>query len=148
MTMMKELPYTPKAVIGRREMVELPEMQLVLCAKADTGARTSALHAEDIESFEEDGHLWVSFTTRSGGPETPPHVFRMHLHDRRKVRSSNGQEEWRYVIRTPMRLGSLEYQVELSLTDRRNMRHPMLLGRRALRRLLVAPGAAFLHGEP
>ncbi|HSP58774.1 MAG TPA: ATP-dependent zinc protease, partial [Halomonas sp.] len=37
---------------------------------------------------------------------------------------------------------------ELSLTDRRDMRHPMLLGRRALRRLLVAPGAAFLHGEP
>jgi len=38
--------------------------------------------------------------------------------------------------------------VELSLTDRRDMRHPMLLGRRALRRLLVAPGVAFLHGEP
>ncbi len=145
---MKELPYTPKAVIGRREMVELPEMHLTLCAKADTGARTSALHAEDIESFEEDGHLWVSFTTRSGGPDTPPHVFRMHLHDRRKVRSSNGQEEWRYVIRTQLHLGELAFPVELTLTDRRNMRHPMLLGRRALRRLLVAPGAAFLHGEP
>lgn len=145
---MKELPYTPRAVIGRREMVTLPDMQLLLCSKVDTGARTSALHAEDIESFEEGEHLWVSFTTRSGGPNTPPHLFRMHLHDRRKVRSSNGQEEWRYVIRTPMRLGDLEFPVELTLTDRRNMRHPMLLGRRALRRLLVAPGAAFLHGEP
>ncbi len=145
---MKELPYAPKAVIGRREMVTLPEMRLSLCAKADTGARTSALHAEDIESFEEDGHLWVSFTTRSGGPDTPPHVLRMHLHDRRKVRSSNGQEEWRYVIRTQLQLGELAFPVELTLTDRRNMRHPMLLGRRALRRLLVAPGAAFLHGEP
>jgi len=145
---MKELPYTPKAVVGRREMVELPEMRLTLCAKVDTGARTSALHAEDIESYEEDGHLWVSFTTRSGGPNTPPHVFRMHLHDRRKVRSSNGQEEWRYIIRTSLSLSDLEFPVELSLTDRRNMRHPMLLGRRALRRLLVAPGSAFLHGEP
>lgn len=145
---MKELPYQARAVIGRREMVTLPELGITLCAKSDTGARTSALHAEDIESFEEDDRLWVSFTTRSGGPHTPPHVFKLHLHDRRQVRSSNGQAEWRYVIRTPMRLGELEFPLELSLTDRRDMRHPMLLGRRALRRLLVAPGAAFLHGEP
>ncbi|XKE46580.1 RimK/LysX family protein [Halomonas organivorans] len=145
---MREMPYQAKAVIGRREMVALPELGLILCAKADTGARTSALHAEDIESYEEDGHLWVSFTTRGGGPSSPAHVFRLHLHDRRRVTSSNGQAEWRYVIRTPMRLGELEFPVELTLADRRNMRHPMLLGRRALRRLLVAPGAGFLHGEP
>lgn len=148
MTMMKELPYTPKAVIGRREMVELPEMQLVLCAKADTGARTSALHAENIEQFEEQGQPWVSFTLPGNAPDAPPKAFRMPLHDRRRVRSSNGQQEWRYVIRTPMQLGSLAYPIELSLTDRSNMHHPMLLGRRALRRLLVAPGAAFLHGDP
>lgn len=145
---MKELPYTPMAVIGRREMVTLPEMGMTVCAKVDTGARTSALHAEDIEIFEEEGHLWVSFTTRSGGQETPPHVFRTHLHDRRRVTSSNGHKEWRYVIRTTMQLGKLEMMVELTLADRRNMRHPMLLGRRALRRLLVAPGVTFLHGEP
>ncbi|RTR02413.1 ATP-dependent zinc protease family protein [Halomonas nitroreducens] len=145
---MKELPYQAKAVIGRREMVTLPELRLTLCAKADTGARTSSLHAEDIESYEEDGHLWVSFTTRGGGPGSPAHVHHLHLHDRRRVTSSNGQAEWRYVIRTLMQLGELEFPVELTLTDRRNMRHPMLLGRRALRRLLVAPGAGFLHGEP
>jgi hypothetical protein len=64
------------------------------------------------------------------------------------VRSSNGQQEWRYVIRTRLLLGGLDFPIELTLTDRSNMRHPMLLGRRAMRRLLVAPGAAFLHGEP
>jgi len=145
---MKELPYQARAVIGRREMVVLPDMHLHLCAKVDTGARTSALHAEDIESFEEDEILWVSFVTRGGGPGSPAHTYRMHLHDRRKVTSSNGQAEWRYIIRTRLQLGELDFPVEFSLTDRRNMRHPLLLGRRALRRLLVAPGAAFLHGEP
>lgn len=145
---MKELPYTPKAVIGRLEMVTLPTIGMSLCAKIDTGARTSALHAEDIEVYEEEGHLWVSFTTRCGGPETPPHSYRTHLHDRRRVTSSNGQREWRYVIRTPMQLGMLEMMVELTLADRRDLRHPMLLGRRALSRLLVAPGVSFLHGEP
>jgi len=145
----KELPYQAKAVIGRREMVTLPELGLHLCCKADTGARTSALHAEDIESHEDaDGQLWVSFIPHSGGPETPAHRYRLHLHDRRRVTSSNGHSEWRYVIRTPMQLGELNFPVELTLTDRSNMRHAMLLGRRAMRRLLVAPGAAFLHGEP
>jgi hypothetical protein len=47
-----------------------------------------------------------------------------------------------------MQMGDLNFPVELTLTDRSDMRHPMLLGRRAMRRLLVAPGAAFLHGEP
>lgn len=145
---MKALPYQAKAVIGRREMVTLPEIGLTLCCKADTGARTSSLHAEEIETFEEQGHLWVSFVTRGSDAKSPPHPVKLHLHDRRKVTSSNGQAEWRYIIRTPMQLGELVYPVELSLSDRRNMRHPMLLGRRAMRRLLIAPGAAFLHGEP
>ncbi|MBZ9557403.1 MULTISPECIES: RimK/LysX family protein [Modicisalibacter] len=145
---MKALPYHAKAVIGRREMVTLPALGLTLCCKADSGARTSSLHAEEIETYEEDGHMWVSFVTRGSGPDSPPHPVRLHLHDRRRVTSSNGQAEWRYVIRTPMQLGDLEYPVELTLADRRDMRHPMLLGRRAMRRLLVAPGAAFLHGEP
>ncbi|MEC9483707.1 MAG: RimK/LysX family protein, partial [Halomonas sp.] len=56
---MKALPYHAKAVIGRREMITLPELKLTLCCKVDTGARTSALHAEDIETYEEDGHVWV-----------------------------------------------------------------------------------------
>ncbi|QJQ95291.1 MULTISPECIES: RimK/LysX family protein [Halomonadaceae] len=145
---MKALPYQAKAVIGRREMITLPELGLTLCCKADTGARTSSLHAEEIDTFEENGHVWVSFVTRGGGPSSPAHPHQLHLHDRRRVTSSNGQAEWRYVIRTPIVLGELNFTIELTLTDRRNMRHPMLLGRRAMRRLLVAPGAAFLHGEP
>ncbi|MDR5904212.1 ATP-dependent zinc protease [Franzmannia qiaohouensis] len=145
---MKSLPYHAQAVIGRREMVTLPELGLSLCAKADTGARTSSLHAEDIESFEEHGHVWVSFVTRAGGPGSPAHPFKLHLHDRRRVTSSNGHAEWRYVIRTRLELGSLHFDTELTLADRSNLRHPMLLGRRTMRRLLIAPGEAFLHGEP
>ncbi|SHE28966.1 Uncharacterized conserved protein [Modicisalibacter ilicicola DSM 19980] len=145
---MKALPYHAKAVVGRREMVTLSELGLSLCCKIDTGARTSALHAEDIDSYEEGGHMWVSFVTRGGGPDSPAHPVRMHLHDRRRVTSSNGHTQWRYVVRTHMLLGELDYPVELTLVDRREMRHPMLLGRRAMRRLLVAPGTAFLHGEP
>lgn len=145
---MKALPYHAKAVIGRREMVTLPELGLTLCCKADTGARTSALHAEDIETYEQDGLMRVKFNTHGGGSDNSPHPVDLHLHDRRKVTSSNGQAEWRFVIRTLVQLGELEFPMELTLSDRRCMRHPMLLGRRAMRRLLVAPGTDFLHGEP
>ncbi|GAA3906933.1 ATP-dependent zinc protease [Halomonas cibimaris] len=146
---MKELPYQAKAIIGRREMVTLPELDLYLCCKADTGARTSALHAEDVEVFHGDDETpWVRFVTYSAAPDTPAQRLTLPLHDRRRITSSNGHAEYRYVIRTPLRLGELTFPVELTLTDRRSMRHPMLLGRRAMRRLLVAPGASFLHGEP
>jgi hypothetical protein len=145
---MKALPHKAQAIIGRREMVTLPELGLTLCAKVDTGARTSALHAEDIETFEQEGLLWVRFTTRSGGSDSPAHACTLHLHDRRRVTSSSGHTEWRYVVSTPMRLGDMQMPVQLTLTDRGQMRYPMLLGRRALRRVLVAPGSTFLHGEP
>ncbi|MDN6296514.1 MAG: RimK/LysX family protein [Halomonas sp.] len=146
---MKELPYQAKAVIGRREMVTLPELNLHLCCKTDTGARTSVLHAEKVETFEDSsGRPWVRFITRSGGTDTPEHRITQPLHDRRRITSSNGHAEYRHVIRTMLNMGELSFPVELTLTDRRNMRHPMLLGRRAMSRFLVAPGTAFLHGEP
>lgn len=145
---MKALPYKAQAIIGRREMVTLPELGLTLCAKVDTGARTSSLHAEDIQAFEQEGQLQVRFITRIGGSDSPAHPCTLRLHDRRRVISSNGQAEWRYVVSTPMRLGDIQMPVQLTLTDRGQMRYPMLLGRRALRRVLVAPSTTFLHGEP
>lgn len=145
---MKSLPHGAKAIIGRRELATLPEFNLTLCCKADTGARTSSMHAEQIETFEKDNHPWVRFITRTAGHESPAHSIEAPLHDRRKVRSSNGQEEWRYVIRTHLLIGKLDFIIELTLTDRSDMRNPMLLGRRAMRHLLVAPHTAFLHGEP
>lgn len=145
---MTVLPYQAQAIIGRREMVTLPDLGLTLCAKADTGARTSSLHAEKIELFEEHGHPWIGFVTRKPGPYSQPHPCKLRLHDRRRVTSSNGHAQWRYVVRTSMALGPLAYTIELTLSDRSDMRHPMLLGRSAMRRLLVAPGETFLHGAP
>lgn len=145
---MTGLPYQAQTIIGRREMVTLPELGLTLCAKADTGARTSSLHAEDIESFEEHGHTWISFMTYSSEPHAPLRPQKLRLHDQRRVTSSNGHAQWRYVVRTVMQLGPLDYMIELTLTNRSNMRHPMLLGRSAMHQLLVAPSETFLHGAP
>ncbi|MCM2972840.1 MULTISPECIES: ATP-dependent zinc protease family protein [Larsenimonas] len=145
---MTSLPYEPRAIVGRREIVTLPELELRLPCKVDTGARTSALHAENITPFERNGHWYVRFDSWSGDGEGASRHFELPLYDRRQVKSSNGHSENRCVIRTLMELGELSYDIELTLVDRQDMRHPMLLGRRAMRRLLVAPGASFLHGSP
>ncbi|MCM2132070.1 ATP-dependent zinc protease family protein [Larsenimonas rhizosphaerae] len=145
---MTSLPYEPRAIIGRREIVTLPELELTLPCKVDTGARTSALHAEHIHSFEREGHWYVRFTSWGGNDNNISRQFELPLYDRRQVKSSNGHSENRCVIRTLMKLGELSYDIELTLVNRQEMRHPMLLGRRAMRRLLVAPGASFLHDTP
>ncbi|RKQ96318.1 hypothetical protein C7446_2910 [Kushneria sinocarnis] len=145
---MTPLPYEPRAILGRREMIELPELSLRLACKIDTGARTSALHAERIELIEESGAQWIEFDTWTGDDGATSQRFRLPFYDRRRVRSSNGHIDWRHVIRTPIQLGEMNWEIELTLVDRSRMRHPMLLGRRAMRRMLVAPGASFLHGAP
>ncbi|ANF57445.1 ATP-dependent zinc protease family protein [Halotalea alkalilenta] len=145
---MNSLPFEPRAIIGRREIVTLPELGLKLVCKVDTGAHTSALHAERVEAFLRDGERWVRFDTWSGDDENSLRHFEWPLSDEREVRSSNGIAERRFVIRTQMEIGSISDEIDLTLVDRQQMRHSMLLGRRAMRRLLVAPGASFLQGAP
>jgi ribosomal protein S6--L-glutamate ligase len=68
--------------------------------------------------------------------------------DRRRVTSSDGQSEKRYVIRTDVALGDLKWPIELSLTNRRSMRFRMLMGRAAISGyLLVDPSKSYLNGR-
>ena len=132
--------------LGWEEWVSLPDLSLpALKAKVDTGARTSALHAFDIETF---------------GPHDRPKV-RFHVHpvpgrddlsvtcaadiaDRREVTSSNGETELRYVIETPLKIGGRSWPIEVTLTDRGTMSYRMLLGRTALPEdAVVAPSDSF-----
>lgn len=136
-------------LIGWREWVELPSFgQVVTKAKIDTGARTSALHAFYVEPFQREGRDWVRFGLHphQGDIETQIEC-EARVVDRRKVTDSGGHAEMRYVISTQLKLGKVEFNAELTLTDRENMRFRMLLGRRALKGLfLVDSDQSFLLG--
>lgn len=140
-------------VVGWREWVALPDLAIgLLAAKIDTGARTSALHAVDLEPFRRGGARWVRFRVPE---EQAPYDGARPLHavpvrDVREVRSSIGEAERRYVIATTLRLAARHFQVEVTLSDRSEMEYPMLIGRSALRtaRLLVHPSRSFLQGRP
>lgn len=138
-------------IAGWREWVALPELGIpAVEAKLDTGTRTSVLHAFDIENHIVDGRERVSFRVH---PLRENDRIELRVSadvvDERIIVSSNGQEELRIVIRTPLALGGLTWPVEVTLTDRRLMKYRMLLGREALAgRVVVNSLETHLLGKP
>ena len=120
-----------KAIIGWTEYVDLPEWGIKgLKAKVDTGARTSALHVEDLVEHD-DG--WVTFDVMLHRRQRN---LRRHVRARvvknARVRSSTGHHTERCFVRTRLRIGPIEREIELSLVSRHTMLFRMLLGRTAL----------------
>lgn len=129
--------------VGWYEFGTLNELGIeMLPIKIDTGAKTSSIHASDIRLFEENGKQKVRFKTLCAQNEKLDIVA--SLKDIRTVKSSNGQSEKRYVIETPLTLGEQTWNIELTLTCRRNMNFNMLLGRRAMENIKVYPSRANL----
>ncbi len=142
---------TPRTVIGWREWVHLPDLlPQPIKAKLDTGARTSALHAYQVEPYERDGTPWISFSIhpvqRHAHPEIQCHA---PLLGQRLITSSNGHQQLRYVIRAESRIGDIRFAMDLSLADRDQMGFRLLIGREAMRRrFLVDPNRSFQVSQP
>ena len=120
-----------RIVIGWTEFVDLPDWNVrKLRAKIDTGARSSALHVEGITELPR-GRIGFDVILHRKKRDRRIHVV-TRIHRRSRVRSSNGSTETRYFVRTKLRLGPIERDIELSLVDRGRMIHRMLLGRSAL----------------
>lgn len=135
---------------GWREWVHLPEVGIPwIKAKLDTGARTSSIHAYDIEPFERDGVDWVRFRVRPWQESADDEVVvERPVHDVRSVRSSSGHVQERYVVKLPLELLGRKVTAEVTLSDRDQMGFRMLIGRQALRRgFVVDAGSSFLGGR-
>lgn len=118
-------------------------------AKVDSGAKTSALHAYDIQIIERDGRRFVRF-------KVPPRQHSLEkaieteaeLVDQRNVRSSVGRRTFRPVIRTKLEILGHCAVVEMTLICRKKMKFRMLIGREALQdRFLVDTGQSYLGGR-
>ena len=138
-------------LVGWREWVGLPDWGVEwVKAKIDTGARTSALHAFGVSSFERNGVTLVRFAVhpwqRSAEDETWVEAEQI---DERAVTSSSGFSTLRPVVRTDVRIGEACHPIELTLTRRDEMGFRMLLGRQALKgRYLIDPSKSYLGGRP
>ncbi|MGB5252864.1 MAG: ATP-dependent zinc protease [Sedimenticolaceae bacterium] len=118
-------------ILGWREWVELPDMGLgPIKAKVDTGARTSCLHAFELQAFEKDGQPWIRFKVHPvQKSESRVVECEAPITDQRPVTDSGGHTEQRYVISTRLGVGDWVGEVEMTLTGRDNMLFRMLIGR-------------------
>ncbi|WP_271177944.1 ATP-dependent zinc protease family protein [Leifsonia poae] len=140
-------------IAGWREWVALPGLGVPwIKAKLDTGARSSALHAFDIEELGDDGTGGgdrVRFRVRPWQKaDTDVVEVELPIHDRRLVRSSSGHSEERIVVLLEVELFGRTITAETSLSNRDQMGFRMLIGREALRQgFVVDPGQSFLGGR-
>lgn len=141
----------PKIKIGWEEWCALPALGLpAVLAKVDTGAKTSALHAFDIEPYVWHHQNYVRFKVHPLAQDRKfTRVCEAPLSERRVIISSNGEREMRPVILTKLQFGERIITAELTLTSRHKMAFRMLLGREALRkaRFVVDPAKSYILGR-
>jgi len=129
--MQRRAPKQAPLVIGWNEYVDIPEWGVKrLRAKVDTGARSCALHVENLRELPRN-HVEFDVVLHRGKRDRRVHV-RTRISRRGRVRSSNGEYSNRVFVTVPVSIGPVEREIELSLVDRQKMIHRMLLGRTAL----------------
>ena len=143
---------SPKEILtlGWREWVALPQLGIrQIKAKVDTGARTSALHAFEVRSFQEGGQERVEFLMHPIQKNKDTVVTCVaDVLDKRTVTDSGGHKEERFVIATDLAIGKYSWPIEVTLTARDDMLFRMLLGRTAIKNLArVDPARSYRVGK-
>lgn len=125
-----------KLVLGFSEEGKLPDLDLTMPAKIDTGAGRTSLDAQNIQQFERDGRPWVRFEL----PRTSKGVRKLELpiQDFISIKRPDEESQRRPVVNLTIQIGSLTQTLAVSLNDRSNFEFPMLVGRDFLKDLAIA----------
>jgi hypothetical protein len=139
-----------KQLVGALELCDLPHLTLnKIETRVDTGAATSSLHVDNIVEFKKQKEKWVRFDIHPDTHDVNQMVQReAKVKSVRRVKSSNATHQRRLVIETDILIANMQWCIELTLTDRSEMKYLMLLGREAMSgRLIVDPEHEFLLSD-
>ncbi|KAA0693953.1 ATP-dependent zinc protease [Halopseudomonas laoshanensis] len=144
-------------VYGLSEKALLPELDLEVPAKLDTGAVTASLSAQNIKLFKRDGEDWVRFELavegEQEGKELELPVVRISQIKRRAADIPEGESKdytSRPVIEMAVCMGGVKENIEVNLTDRTSFSYPLLIGSTALQQFdaMVDPSLEYSAGNP
>ncbi len=119
-----------KVLIGRVEWVSLPDIKIKLKARIDTGAKTTSMHAVNIEEVEQRGEKFVRFQTVDADGKVVELVRKVGTTQR--VSNTAGFVSRRYVIKEKVKMGNIEKEILINLNDRSKMEYKFLIGRNVL----------------
>lgn len=120
-----------KAILGEYEYATVAPPGFKYLARIDTGATSSSIHATEVTRFERDGDKWVRFTLHD--PENGETVtLERALQRRVRIKQAESEDDRRLTVMTTIKIGTLAKQVEVTLSDRSNMKFPLLIGRNFL----------------
>lgn len=124
-----------KTIIGRRDKADFPELKLMdIDCKVDTGAYTSSIHCHHIQECVVQGEKYIEFYVLD-----PSHSnyneekFQTKNYKKKRVKNSFGKSEQRFIVETMITIFGEDYPIELSLSERRDMKYPILIGRKLLK---------------
>ncbi|WP_220721136.1 ATP-dependent zinc protease family protein [Agarivorans litoreus] len=126
-----------KTVLGESEWVSLEQQKQAFQARIDTGAATSSLNATNIVKFERDGKNWVRFNMRHKTIDTDIIIERPVVRTAEVAQSSTNKVDKRPVVSMLVKLGPISENAQFTLTDRRHLSYPVLLGRSFLKDISV-----------
>lgn len=145
-----------KSIYGLNEYIHIEELDLLVAAKLDTGAKTASLSARDIKRFKRDGETWVRFALAID--DAHERVFERPLARISKIKRRAGdydpEEEKTYtarpVIDLELCMGQTLRTIEVNLTDRSAFQYPLLIGSEALKHFgaMVDPSLKYAAGKP
>jgi len=121
-----------KRVLGRTDNANFPELHLSeIDIKVDTGAYTSAIHCHEIEEVSMEGKSFIKFKLLDPfHPKYNEKEFIFKKYRKKRVKSSFGISEERFVIQTVIEMFNEQHPIYLTLSERSSMRYPILLGRK------------------
>lgn len=120
-----------KKIIGRKEFISIVDLNLHnIKAKIDTGADSNSLHCDEI-SVDDDNFVYFKILDEKNKFITQE-TIKMPLYKMKKIRSSNGEVQYRPSIKAVVDFGGKRYKTVISLGNRSDMKYQMLIGKKFL----------------